>query len=72
LEEVKLEKAKEKKEEEIKEKAVYQPKEVAKLLKIGTTKTYELIREDKIKSKKIGSAYRILGKSILEFMEEDK
>jgi excisionase family DNA binding protein len=44
-------------------------KEVAEILQLGTTKTYELIREGKIKAKKIGSAYRITEKSLEEYLE---
>jgi excisionase family DNA binding protein len=48
---------------------VYRVKEVAEILQLGTTKTYELIREGKIKAKKIGSAYRITEKSLEEYLE---
>lgn len=57
----------------IRENQSYNAKEVAKLLKLHRDTVYEKIRKDEIKAKNISSGnrpeYRILGKWILEYLE---
>jgi len=48
---------------------VYTVKELMEILKIGSTKAYELVNSGEIKAKKIGTSYRITEKAVEEYLE---
>jgi excisionase family DNA binding protein len=48
---------------------VYTPEEVAKLLKVGRTKVYELIQRGDLRSVKIGKSRRISSRALDEYIE---
>jgi excisionase family DNA binding protein len=47
---------------------VLTPKELSDVLKIGITNTYKLLKQQQIKSIKIGNKYIIPKKSVVEFL----
>lgn len=49
----------------------YSPKELAEILNISKTKTYELIYERKIASIRIGSGYRIRESDLKRFINKN-
>ncbi|MDW7668047.1 MAG: helix-turn-helix domain-containing protein [Bacillota bacterium] len=70
MEEIKLEETKQvETKEEIKENAAYTFEEVMKVMGLGSTKTYEILRNKNLRSRKIGNKYLVLGKWILDFIE---
>ena len=50
---------------------VVTPKELQQMLKLGRTKTYSLLKQGKIKSKRIDKEYRIRKVDIIKYLEED-
>ncbi|GEM_PF-399692 len=60
---------------EIKENAVYTPKETQELLKVSSSTMTRLIKNGLIRAAKVGKQYRIMGKEILRMLSpelEDK
>jgi excisionase family DNA binding protein len=56
---------------EIKEQAVYTPKETQKLLKISESTFKRLVKKGIIKAAKIGNQHRIMGKHLLHLLNPD-
>lgn len=54
--------------EEIKEKALYDIREVARLLKVGRSTILKLIQSGELPAAKVGKQYRILGYYILDYI----
>jgi len=54
------------------EKLLIKPMEAAKMLSIGKTKMYELIKTGEIPSKRIGSSIRIRVKDLEEWIEKEQ
>lgn len=54
--------------EEIKEKALYDIRETAKLLKVGRSTVLKLIQNGELPAAKVGRQYRILGYYILDYI----
>lgn len=54
--------------EEIKEKALYDIKEVARILKVGRSTVLRLIQNGELPVAKVGRQYRILGYYILDYV----
>lgn len=50
---------------------VVTPQELQQMLKLGRTKTYSLLKQGKIKSKRIDREYRIRKVDIIKYLEED-
>lgn len=46
--------------------------ELCKILQIGKTSTYKLLKQQKIKSIKIGNSYRIPKLWLIDYIEEKK
>jgi excisionase family DNA binding protein len=51
------------------ETLLYKPPQVAEILNLGRSKTYELIATGQIKSIRIGRAIRIPAKALREYVE---
>ncbi|MEM4134415.1 MAG: helix-turn-helix domain-containing protein [Candidatus Micrarchaeia archaeon] len=49
---------------------LYNFKTARKLLRVSIKKMSELIKTGKIKAKKIGKEYKILGQNIIDFLKE--
>lgn len=54
--------------EEIKEKALYDIRETARLLKVGRSTILKLIQNGELPAAKVGKQYRILGYYILDYI----
>lgn len=50
---------------------VVTPEQLQKMLGIGRTKAYNLLKTRAIKSKKVGTKYKIPKINVIKFMEED-
>ena len=50
---------------------VVSPKQLQKMLDISKSKAYDLLQQGKIKSRKIGTKYKISKINVIEFLEED-
>lgn len=50
---------------------VVTPQELQQMLQLGRTKTYSLLKQGKIKSKRIDREYRIRKVDIIKYLEED-
>jgi len=53
---------------EIKENAVYTPKETEELLKISTSTVKRMLKKGLIRTNKVGGQYRIMGKELLRVL----
>ncbi len=56
---------------EIKENAVYTPKETQELLKVSPSTLTRMIKKGLIRTAKVGKQYRILGKEILRILSPE-
>ncbi|OGE76841.1 MAG: hypothetical protein A3C85_03950 [Candidatus Doudnabacteria bacterium RIFCSPHIGHO2_02_FULL_48_21] len=56
---------------EIKENAVYTPKETEELLKISTSTVKRMLKKGLIRANKVGGQYRIMGKEILRLVSPE-
>ena len=54
--------------QEIKENAVYTPRETEELLKVSTSTMKRMLKKGLIRANKVGGQYRILGKEILRLV----
>jgi len=50
---------------------VVTPQELQQMLKLGRSKTYSLLQNGEIKSKRVGSEYRIKKVNVIKYLEED-
>ncbi len=51
---------------------VIRPNDLMKLLGFGRTKTYQLLRDGTIPSRRIGGSYLIRKDDVIEFLQEKK
>ena len=51
---------------------LYTPKEIAETLRITKETVYYYIKTGRLKAKRVGKSWRILGKDINEFIEVEK
>lgn len=57
--------------QEIKENAVYTPKETEAILKVSTSTMKRMLKRGLIRANKVGGQYRILGKELLRLLSPE-